>query len=210
LTEYPKKNDKTPFRFRIFVSFGVFLSFLSATTSGILLFLRPEGSLASWTGWNALGIDKKGWEGVHILSIIMFLCFAAFHVCFNWKVLVGYIRRKTTEGKRLRKERIAALIVVSLVLAGAVARFRPFWKAIEFRAEFKKGAFSMKVPPPATDAEQLSLADLCALAGIQVEDALARLDRAGCKIDGPRTTLSALAKKHRTTPEKLYLIILGR
>ena len=51
--------------------------FLAAAASGIVLFLRPEGSLASWAGWHVLGIDKKGWEGVHILSVIMFVVFAA-------------------------------------------------------------------------------------------------------------------------------------
>ena len=43
------------------------LSFLVSAVSGIILFVRPEGSLARWVGWSVLGLDKAQWEAVHIV-----------------------------------------------------------------------------------------------------------------------------------------------
>jgi|WetSurMetagenome_2_1015567.scaffolds.fasta_scaffold26958_3 hypothetical protein len=197
------------FRLRVFVSFGVFLSFLAAAGSGIILFLRPEGGLASWTGWNIFRIDKKGWEGIHIISILMFVVFAAAHLGFNWKVLVAYIRRKSAAGKRLRKERIAALAVVLLVFAGAVLRAKPFWIIMGLRSEIKKGTYTVKIQPPAPNAEEMTIAELCAMNNIPELDAVVRLDKAGLQTVDLKTKLAAAAKAGKTTPEKIYSIIIG-
>ncbi len=197
------------FSVRIFVSFGVFLSFLAASASGIVLYFRPEGGLAAWTAWNVLGVDKKGWEGIHIASIALFILFAAAHVHFNWKSLLGYIRRRTVDGKRRRKERIAAFMVVLCVLAGAVARRSPVWKLVELRTQIKNGAHLIRVRPPAPNAEEMAIGDLCALAGIPLEEALAKLGAAGYRGIDAKANLAALAKKTGTSPERLYALIIG-
>jgi hypothetical protein len=210
MNENSHKARDEGFKFRVFVSFGVFLSFLAAAGSGIILFLRPEGGLASWTGWNVFGINKKGWEGIHIISILMFVVFAAAHLRFNWKVLVAYIRRKSAAGKRLRKERIAALAVVLLVLAGAVLRAKPIWTIMGLRSEIKKGTYIVKIPPPAPNAEEMTIAELCALNNIPELDAVVRLDKAGLQTVDLKTKLADAAKAGKTTPEKIYTIIIGQ
>ena len=78
------------FRIRVFVSFGIMFSFLVSALAGIVLYFRPEGSLASWTRWQALGIDKKGWEGVHTVTVVLFLVFAAVLVTINLLVDISY------------------------------------------------------------------------------------------------------------------------
>ena len=65
------------FRFRAFTVFWLTFSFLLSVLSGAILFLRPEGSLATWTGWTALGLNKKQWEGVHavfVLTLVVSAC----------------------------------------------------------------------------------------------------------------------------------------
>ncbi len=209
MNENGKTPEKSGFRARAFVSFGVFLSFLAATTSGIILFLRPEGSLASWAGWDVLGVDKKGWEGFHIVSIILLVGFTAAHLRYNWKVLTGYVGRRTADGKRHQRERIAALIVVTVILAATIMRLDPIWKIVDLRSEFKRGTFLVKVQPPAANAEEMPFAELCALVDVPLADALKRLGRAGYPVDDPKSSLAALAKKHRISPAELFRVVLG-
>jgi len=49
------------FRPRRLVTNLLLLSFLASAISGVILFFRPEGSLARWIGWSVLALDKKQW-----------------------------------------------------------------------------------------------------------------------------------------------------
>lgn len=44
---------------------NLLLSFVVSAASGVILFFRPEGSLARWIGWSVLSLDKKQWEAVY-------------------------------------------------------------------------------------------------------------------------------------------------
>ena len=89
------------FHFRSFISLLLFLSFSFSAFSGLVLFLRPEGSLANWHGWSVLGMDKKQWEGVHAVLVLVFFIAALVHLIYNWKVLAANVRRKKTRLERM-------------------------------------------------------------------------------------------------------------
>ena len=110
----------------------------------------------------------------------------------------------------LRRWRARPPIPIPTGHSPAPARVNPVWKAMDLRAGFKNGAHTVKVQPPAPGAEQMAISDLCPMIGVPADEALARLAKAGHKVDDVKTTLAALAKAAKTTPEKLYAIILGR
>ena len=203
-------SSKKRFKARAFASFGVLFSFLVTAFAGIILYLRPEGSLAAWARWNVLGIDKKGWEGIHTLFIILFIIFVVFHLYFNWKALLNYIRKKAMESARAKVEFVAALLVAVLLLVVAVNRWQPFWKVIDLRSAIKAGKYSVKVPPPLTNAEELPLGDLCMQINVPADEAIAKLEAAGFKVEDAKVTLAKLAKKNDISPENLYRIITGQ
>ncbi len=204
-------NKKAPsnkrFKARAFASFGVLFSFLVTAFAGIVLYLRPEGSLASWVGWNVLGVDKKGWEGIHTLFIVIFIFFVFLHLYFNWKVLTNYIRKKAMENIHAKREFAIALLIVIFVLVAAVSRWQPFWEIMDLRSAIKAGKYVVKTPPPVLNAEELSLEDLCDRIMIPAGEAASRLEAAGFKTEDMKTTLAKLAQKYDTSPEKLFLII---
>ncbi len=205
----PRANGRR-FRIRVFVSFGIMFSFIASAFAGIVLYFRPEGSLASWTRWQVLGIDKKGWEGVHTVAVVLFLVFAVLHIIYNWKTLTAYLRKRAAGGFRSAVECATALVIVTLILAATVCRWRPIWKIVDLRSEIKQGRFTTEVQPPSADAEELSLADLCGLIRISTETARERLRTAGFPAEDPSVTLAGLAAKYRVSPEKLYRIISGK
>jgi hypothetical protein len=203
----PKKNR---FRFRVFVSFGLLLSFAAMALAGIVLYFRPEGSLASWSGWSVLGLDKKGWEGVHTVLIAAVLIFSVLHVIYNWRALITYLRRKTASGARSKIEFTSALILIAAILTASIVRWTPVWKIMDFRGAIKQGSLSIRIPPPFPDAADRSLAELCAAVSLDPNEALSRLKGAGVPAEDASTNLTRLAKTYGLSPERLYGIMTAR
>ncbi len=195
------------FRLRPFVSFGLLWSFLVAAVSGIVLYFRPEGSLASWTNWSVFGLDKKTWEAVHTLGIAALVVFSILHIILNWKPLWGYLRKTAARAAGSKIECALALLLVALITAGAIGRWEPFQRLIAARGAIKQGSLSVDVAPPFADAADRSLSDICAAIPLSLDEGLRRLAAAGYSVDDPSRTLAALAKDFGISPERIYRLI---
>ncbi|MCR4410785.1 MAG: DUF4405 domain-containing protein, partial [Candidatus Saccharicenans sp.] len=84
------RGQGRPFKFKPFVSFLTVFSFLLLAFSGFILYIRPEGSLARWVGWRAIGLDKSSWETVHIVFCTLFLLAGIIHLVLNFKAIIIY------------------------------------------------------------------------------------------------------------------------
>jgi len=99
---------------------------------------------------------------------------------------------------------------VALLAAAAIGRWEPAWALMDARAAIKKGVLAVEVFPPVADAAARSVVDLCPGIPVSVEEAVARLKRAGYSIDDPSRTLEDLSSAFETTPERLYRLMAGR
>jgi hypothetical protein len=203
------------FRFRSFISLLLFLSFSFSAFSGLVLYMRPEGSLANWLGWSVLGMDKKQWEGMHAVLVLVFFSSALFHLVFNWKALAGYWRRQKTplagmfRGMGLAKESIAALVLMAVIFTGSLLRWPPFSSLVNLRTAIKNGIYLNIIRPPVADAEQLTVAELCAAAGIPESQALGNAGVNGVQIMSLSETIGTVARRNRLTPEKVFIFLKG-
>ena len=160
------------FRFRRLVNAALALSFLAAAVSGIVLFLRPEGSLARWTGWAVFGLDKRRWEAVHIVLVLLALIASAAHVWLNWRPLVMSVlgRDPTRQAGRWRveiaPEFVVAAGIVLLACSAAVVPWQPATALIGVRTLIKDGKVAAHVMPPAPDADKLTFRELCKAAEV--------------------------------------------
>ena len=89
---------KDGFYWRAFVTFYVIFSFVVIAASGLVLFLSPPGRVANWSQWSFGALLKSDWQAVHTVFALLFLAAAAFHIYFNWRVILNYIRLKVGEG----------------------------------------------------------------------------------------------------------------
>lgn len=197
----------SPFRWRSFVSVAVLLSFLLVLASGVALFARPEGSLARWVGWSLLGADKKQWESLHNATVLLFAVLSAIHLYLNWRSLVTYLRRQGSAWPR--REFVAGLFLVALVSVGAVIGSQPFSALMDFRGSIKDGRFVVRTPPPALDADKLSVREVCERADLTPSEATANASARGVAISDPSKTLGAVAKELRLTPEEVFEALRG-
>jgi hypothetical protein len=197
------------FRYRSLVSFSTFFLFLTLALSGIAMYLRPEGSVARWTGWSLLGADKKGWEELHIVIALAFAVLALIHIVLNWKTLVAYLRSRAVRGMRLKREAAAAFLLVVLIVAAAIVACPPAAQLMKWRGSIKDGKAVLVSPPPAADADRLPLADIARITGIDLADIQQRLAARGIEVKGPEDTLEKIAKRSRSTPERVFGLLLA-
>jgi len=208
-------SHRTTFRLRRFSTNLVLVSFVVSAVSGVVLFLRPEGSLARWIGWTVIGLDKKHWESVHLTFVAVFLLACLAHVWFNWASLVASVRRRSaavgsTAGILLpSRESAAALVLAAVVFSGTVVEWRPFSSLVALRTSMKDGVLVTLTPPPESDADRLTLAEACERAAITEQEAVRNARARGIEIRDASVSLADLAREHRVSPEAVYRAIRG-
>jgi hypothetical protein len=199
---------RVKFELRKFISFSVFLAFSLLALSGVTMFLRPEGSIARWTGWEMLWLNKKGWEAVHVALAALFVLVAAAHIILNRKALWRYLKDKVKGTFRFGRELAAAGTLVLAVLVFAVLLWWPASGLMDLRSAVKDGRGILDVAPPALDADKLPLTEIAKLTGVETGVIVRGLSGLGYRVEGPADTLENIAKGGGVTPEKLYLLIL--
>jgi len=204
VTEHKRKT----FQIRPFISFLLLLSFLLLAFSGLMLYLRPEGSIARWTGWNILGINKKSWEGIHTIFCILFLVVTSIHLVLNWKALLHYLSGKTARSRNFRRELAAAAGLIVVVFTFAVLQLPPASKFMEWRSIIKDGTMVVKVQPPVPDFEKRSLMEISEFLGVSVDYVLRILNVKGIKSAAPDDSLEEIADQNNLSPQNLFGLIL--
>jgi len=209
LSPEPKRKSfmaNSLFRFRPFIAFFLVLSFLLSALSGIILFLRPEGTLAAWTGWSALGLNKKQWEALHAFSVFFFILGVLIHLVYNWRPLIGYIRR-------FSREFVVALLLLGLTVLVSLQGWPPGRWLADLRGAFKSGTAEAGgqtiVQPPVVDADKLTLTALCPLLGMDETRLLAAARRNNIKVAHLRQTLAEVARLNGLTPEQAFKLLMA-
>ncbi len=203
-------DKKKNFRYKSAASFLILLSFITLASSGVALYLRPEGSIARWTSWTLLGINKQGWEGIHTFFSVLFIVSASIHVYFNWKVLISYLKDKISIGFRLKREFAAAAAITVLVLVLSIKQVEPFWKIMDWRASIKKGSNIVQIKPPLQDTDKMSLSEIAIVMNIPLSEVVRHIKEDGYSIRDTTITLQQLAELNNVSPEQLYLDIADR
>jgi len=199
----------SPFRWRSFVTVGVVLSFVLAVVSGVSLFLRPEGSLARWVSWSLLGADKRQWESLHNAAVLLFALLSSIHIWFNWRPLVAHIRKGSGALLGLRRELAAGAALVAVVAAGSLAGWQPFTAVMDLRGSIKDGRFAVRTPPPALDADKLSVNEVCTRVALTPAEAAANARSRGVAIADASRTLGDIATELGLTPEEVFEAVTG-
>lgn len=199
-------NNK--FKFRSFISFTLFFSFLILCFSGFALYIKPEGDIARWIDWSFAGISKSGWEGFHALFSLFFLIFALIHLCFNWKVLLNYLKDKISKGLTLKKELLSSVIIVILLLVCTIMQWQPFWKIAEWRQGFKKNKNLVTVEEPESGFSKKKLSYVAEFLNMPAEELVQKLNQLDLSVNDTNERLIDIAKANKTSPERIYITIM--
>lgn len=179
------------------------LAILVLATTGVILYVSPQGRVANWTGWTILGLDKEQWAAVHTTTSLLFIITSAFHVYFNWQLLVRYIVLKRR--LNLKREMIGAGLVVSAVFAGTVLGIPPFSSVVALNDSIKTYWERQDAQAPYPHAESSTLADFAERTGVPLTVLQQRLASSGIIVNNPASeTLEDLARANGLSPNELF------
>jgi hypothetical protein len=182
--------------------------FMIMAGTGVVLYIVPQGRIAYWVEWTFLGLNKEQWGAIHILSMFLFLGAIGFHIYFNWKPLIGYLKSRATQRFGARRELIASLLVAVVFVASGILPVKPLGYLLDLEELIKESwVASPADEPPFGHAELLRLDIFCKKTHIPVAPALSALEAAGFSGVTPDRTLVDLARENDTSPRDIYLAI---
>ncbi|HOQ60201.1 MAG TPA: DUF4405 domain-containing protein [Vicinamibacterales bacterium] len=202
-------SDHVKFSWKAFISFYVTFSFVVLAVSGVILYVAPPGRLANWTIWRLFLLRKAQWQSIHTVVALLFLVAAGFHVYFNWKVLVAYVRSRLHAGIRMKRELAAASILGSVVLAASIGAVPPFSAVMSFGEDIKNSWSSAATEPPVPHAELMTIESLAATVKLAAETVIANLERSGIQGAAAWKTVQQIAGENGLTPQQVYQKGLG-
>jgi len=207
MTETSHTEQKS-LHWRGLTSLIVTLAFLGLATTGVILYISPQGRVANWTDWTVLGLRKQQWAAVHTAASLLFVIASSFHVYFNWRVLVRYLVQK--RGLHLKREMIGAVAVVAVVFMGTVLEIPPFSSIVALNGNIKAYWENRNAQAPYPHAELSTLSDFSERTGISLPVLQERLAAAGFAAgDVTSRTLEELAKTRGLSPKELFAKITG-
>ncbi len=130
---------KQAFSWRIFISFGLSLSFVILLVSGVLLYIFPGSRGNSGFVWEMLGLTKPDWQNQHIIFGFAFSTLGLFHLLvINGKAFFSYIKNKTTEGLNRPIELLIILLLGLLFGVGTYFKTQPFLSILKLGKSISK------------------------------------------------------------------------
>ena len=199
---------KKKFQFRSFTALIMLWSFLVEMVSGIVLYIVPPGRIANWTNWKLWGITKHGWGALHTIFGYLFFIFVCFHIFYNWKAILNYLRRKIQKGLKLRLELGISLLLTVLFTAAILINLAPFSTVMDFGEKMKNSWEESKNPPIRPHAEDMTLPELCVELEMTSDTAKKILTEAGITIHNPEQTIKAIAEDNKISPADVFDILI--
>ncbi|MBN1855199.1 MAG: DUF4405 domain-containing protein [Pirellulales bacterium] len=192
---------------RGFTSLLLSLAFLMIGISGAALYGGPQGRVAYWTDWTMLGLSKEQWESVHVNVALLILIVSVFHLYFNWKPFIGYIKAKATWHIHLKREIVATMLIISWIVAGSIIDIPPFSMVMQFNANIQAFWEQQSPKAPAPHAEEFSVNRLARTIGLSVEEVMDTLNQEGFDVDDQLMSIRQIGKNHGVAPSDVYAAI---
>ena len=197
-------SAKPSFHWKVFTSFYVVFSFVVLAVSGIVLYIAPPGRIANWSIWRIALLSKAQWQSVHTIVALLFLVAAGFHIYFNWRVLVAYLKSKLHEGLRMKRELASASAAGILLLTATVAGVPPFSTVMTLGETAKNSWSTTATEPPLPHAELMTVERLSETVKMPSDQVLANLEKRGVRVAQPTMTVQQIADANRLTPQQVY------
>ena len=189
------------------VSLTLAFSFLIMSVTGVMLYIVPKGKVAYWANWEMFGLTKTQYGDIHITSMFLFLVITIWHIYYNWKPLVNYLKDSTKKITFFKKEFLIALVVNTLFVVGTLIGVEPFKLALSINDDIKSYWEKEYGSPPYGHAEESSLSSFSRYLRVDVKDAIKLLEAKNIKIENSTQTLLEISKKNGVSPKTISDII---
>jgi len=199
--------NKKNFNWRGFISLYITISFLVMSVSGIILFFSPPGRIAHWSYWEFLWLTKEGWQAVHTIFTFIFIVMTGFHIYFNWKPLIAYLKTKFQTQVKLRKELLFAVLFSFVIFAMTLLGTPPFSTVMDFGEDLSNSWGNSDTEPPVPHAEELTLIAFAEVIKLPLPDLIEKLNKSGFKVNDGTITVQKLADQNNAAPSDIFKML---
>jgi hypothetical protein len=192
---------------RKITSLTALLSFLSLCTTIVVLYIVPQGRVAYWTDWRLWGLTKTQWGDLHINLGLLFLISIGLHIYYNWKPIVSYLKNNAKQVRVFTREFNVALVFLIVFILGTYSETVPFKWVLEISESIKSAAVQKYGEPPYGHAELSSLKVFAKKMGLDLNQAMMRLNRANIDVTEENQTLQDIATRNDLSPQQVYMVM---
>lgn len=196
-------STKRKLNWRSFLSLYMTWSGLIVATSGVILYIAPAGRIANWTRIPILGLEKYQWQALHTIFTFLLLIAAGFHIWYNWKPLMAYLKTRIQQKIRLRKELWLSIFATLLFFSFILLEVPPFTTVLDFGESLKDGWATEQNEPPVPHAEDMSIEKLSEVLKKPPSELLTALDAHGIKAQ-KEEIVKEIAEQYGATPSDLF------
>ena len=189
------------------ISLTLAFSFLIMSVTGIILYIVPKGKVAYWANWQIFGLTKTQYGDIHITSMFLFLVVTIWHIYYNWKPLVNYLRDSTQKVTLFKKELLIAFVLNIIFVVGTLVGVQPFQFALDIKEDIKTYWEKQYGSPPYGHAEESSLKSFSKRMGIDVKEAMKLLSENSIKVSTQSQTLLQISQENAVSSKVIYDII---
>lgn len=189
---------------RGFISLFLLVQTVILTVSGIMRYINPRCRDANWTDWRVLALNKDQWSSLHAISGLVVFALGVIHLAYNWRQLLSYIRRKTETVTGSGRELVVAGLLSMILLGMAIAELPPV-TLLHDQSDRLKDAYAASIErAPWPHTEDFEVERVGRRLGIPIEQALAALEEAGVPARNSTQTLTEIARRHGTSPQRIF------
>lgn len=183
------------FSWRRYISIGLALSFILILLSGVVLYIAPKGSIARWTQWGFLGLERAQWETQHTIFSYLFAAFGLVHLFYlNWKAFLSYLRRKIVRKEKRKVELYYAMATILLIFILTHLEVRPVYSVMELGNRISSSWEERIGRPPVSGVEDLTIDKLASdYFKTDTEEILDQLKAAGYSARNSEQSLREIA-----------------
>lgn len=193
------------FNWQVFISLNLFFTFIIVTFSGIVLYFKPEGSIARWLDWTFLLLNKSTWESVHTIFSYLFLVFVLFHMIkIHGRSLWNYF---TKNRKHTGKEFYYALLISVIFFLGSAYQLRPFHFIFEAGNTLSDSWEQSHNFPEGYISARTSLNEFAEYNAVPVDSLIYELNQAGVEDLNSKVTFQEMGQANNISPLEAYEII---
>jgi len=179
-------------------------SFIVTLITSVVLYVVPQGRVAYWADWHFLWLSKDDWSNILITVGTLFLIALLLHIWLNWKPIMAYMKNKAHE-MTMTPSMAISLVLTLFVTVGTLFGLPPMKQLLDLSASIKDGAIEIYGNPPYGHAEQSPLKKFCGYLGMDVNDALSALYKAGYpeSVTG-ETEIREIARLKGVSPQQVF------
>jgi len=176
--------------------------------TSVVLYFGPAGQVGHFCPWSFMGLSRHHWGALHLNSGLLFCLAMGLHVYLNWRLLLGYLKRR-------RPGYPAVPLAVSLsltlyVCVGGYYELPPMEQFLGVARACRMASMEKYGSPPYGTAAGYPAAHIARYMGWDSGKSIEQLIRNRITIQSPNQSLADLARQNGTSIGRLLDIMCAR